>query len=150
MPASDYTPDVDLVARKIMSRTRDQYGNHVGTFTEVTHPTDIEVAAIIDDYITDLAIMIGDDIPQALFDDAANVASIGSAMFVELNFFPDQIDTGRSTYPALKELYEKKLADLISAVTNAIANDGEILVSGGSGYPNYKFPPAGIGFDTVM
>lgn len=150
MPTSDFTPDVDLVARKIMSRTRDQYGNHVGTFTEATHPTDLEVTNIIDDYMTDLAIMIGEDIPDDLFDDAANVASIGAAMFVELNFFPDQIDTGRSTYPTLKELYDMKLTDLISAVSRAIANDGEITPSGSSTRPNYSFPPAGIGFNTVM
>jgi hypothetical protein len=41
--AYEYEPTLDQVARKILSRTRNQFGQLVGTFTTETQPTDAQV-----------------------------------------------------------------------------------------------------------
>jgi hypothetical protein len=152
VPTSDYVPSVDQVARKILSRTKDKFGNEVGTFDENTRPTDTQVANIIDDCMTEIADMIGDDIPEDLWDDAAQVSSIRAAMWVELNYYSDQVNTGRSIYPQLKEEYDAKIKELTSAVTRAIEGGGSVAESGPSGRALYAFPsePPSIGLRTVM
>lgn len=150
MSVSDYTPTKDLVARKVQSRTRDQFGNLAGTFSATTTPTDTNVTAIIGDVITEVADVIGDDIPTALFDDAKNVVALKAAMQVELDFFPDQVNTGRSIYPQLSDQYEKALVRLTRAITMSEAGDGTVDDAGASLRPSYSFPKPTITLDRKM
>ena len=120
IPGSDinFRPTITEVARKIMSRTRDRYGNLVGTFTQNTQPTDTQAAGIITGVLTEIADYIGDEVPEAFRDDAANVAAIRAAMQIELDFYSDQVNTGRSIYPQLKEQYEEALLALTKAMSS--------------------------------
>lgn len=135
----NYVPSVDLVARKISSRTRDEYGNVLGIFTEATTPTDDQVQDIVFDVIGEVAGVVGNDVPDPLISDAANVVAERAAMQVELNFFSDQVNTGRSIYPQLKEMYESDLARLGKAITEYDAT-GSVLDTGMSNRASGSFP----------
>lgn len=143
VPTSDinYKPNVGRVARKNLSRTKDQYGNVRETFTSDTTPTDTQVINIIDDVSTEVADVIGDTVPAALIDDASDVLALRTAMQVELNYFSDQVNTGRSIYPQLKEQYEKALAALTKQI-EMFDVDGNVVVDdgGASLSPAFAFP----------
>lgn len=145
MPTSDYTPTVDQIARKIMSRTRDAYGALVGTFNASTTPTGVQALAVAEDVITEVADVIGDDIPVALFDDASNVAAIRAAMQIELDFFSEQVNTGRSIYPQLEKQYQSAINSLAEAVLQAEAGDGKVENTAPSRRPSYSFPDSSTG-----
>lgn len=147
---SDYRPSADRVARKLLSRTRDAYGNLQGRFSTTTTPTSTQVDEIISDTMTDVADLIGDDIPEALFDDAADLVATRAAMAVELAFFSDQVNTGRSIYPQLEKEYEMEIPRLQKAVTEAEEGDGTVDDAGASNRAQGAFPDASnsIGFKT--
>jgi len=133
-----YAPNVAQVARKILSRTRDQYGNTLGTFNTNTTPTEQQVSAIILDVLPNVADEVGDEIPPEYFDDAAEVVALRAAMQVELDFFPDQVATDRSPYPQLADLYEKELERLRQSISVAV--DGEPVDTAPSNRPSGSFP----------
>jgi hypothetical protein len=137
-----YEPTVDQVARKILSRTRDKYGNVIGSFTPDTLPTDSQAQAITSDVITEVADVVGDVVPDFLINDASNVVAIRAAMQIELDFFPDQVNTSRSIYDQLKAEYESALAALQSAVSSAEAGDTSVVDTNPATRASYSFPQA--------
>lgn len=145
----DWYPSVKQVANKILSRTRNSVGQLAGTFNASTEPTDTQTRSIIGDVITEVADVIGDEIPPELWDDAQNVVALRAAMQIELDFYSDQVNTGRSIYPQLKEQYERALESLAGAVSRAQEGDGSVTSAGAGTEPKYDFPDPGIGFNTV-
>jgi hypothetical protein len=148
VPATDYTPSVVQVARKDLSRTRDKYGNLVGTFNADTQPTDTQVMSLTGDLLTEVADVIGDDIPTPYFDDAANVVALRTAMQIELDYFSEQVNTGRSIYPQLKEQYDTALKNLIKAINSDDPTTPGVEGGGASMRPSYGFPEAKTGWST--
>lgn len=138
----DWRPTITRVAKKILSRTRDGYGNIQGTFTSTTTPADNDVAEIVTNILTEVADSIGDDIPSALWDDAANVAAIRAAMEIETSFFADQVNTGRSIYPQLKDQYDSALARLQRQVTLYAEGGTSVGDTGSGGLASGSFPDA--------
>lgn len=136
-PNVNYLPTVDQVARKILSRTKDNRGNLGGTFTASTTPTDEQVEQIIFDAVKPIADVIGDIVPDELLDDAQDVVALKAAMQVELSFYPDQVNTGRSIYPQLKEELEGKYTGrsyapgALTRLSRAVVqmNEGETTVT---------------------
>jgi hypothetical protein len=128
------------VALKDLSRTRDSYGNLAGTFNQETAPTDDQVIAMIQRLGPAVADAIGDDIPVALYDDAQNVLATRVAMQIELDYYPDQVNTGRSIYPQLEKMYETELARLQTAVQQAEAGGGTVDPTGPSLFAQGSFP----------
>lgn len=129
MATDDWAPTLDDVGALLRSRTRDTSGNEVGTFTAATKPTDRQVASIIEQSVQDLADMTkAEDMPRRFWGSAKRVATLDAAMHVELSFFPDQINTGRSPYPQLKEERDERLkqlrADLESEGTDTSGDTG--------------------------
>jgi hypothetical protein len=116
-PQAEWMPTVQQVADMIISRTKDKYGNEVGTFNADTRPTDTQVIQLINIEADRVSDVIGDDIPQPLWDDAAGVVAERTAMQIELDYYSEQVNTGRSIYPQLKELYEEDLQRLSSQVS---------------------------------
>lgn len=146
----NYFPTVRTVGSKIMSRTKDQFGNVCGTFTTETTPTNDQVEAVIEGIITEVADVIGDQVPEAFIDDAQNLAALRAAMQIELDFFSDQVNTGRSIYPQLREQYLLALDNLSASMSSAIDGEGP-GTQGTSAAPSYWFPPAYIpGLDIVI
>jgi hypothetical protein len=154
VPVSDYTPDVDSVAGFIRARTKTAGGAEAGTFNpaaspqqDMTRPTAEQVTTEIDNALGRVSGVIGPDIDAAYFEDAKRVTALLAAMLVELGYWPEQVNTGRSTYPQLKDLYDEWWEDLLTAL--GISTDtGGGAVPAGAGYPSYGgFPTTAIGME---
>jgi len=140
VPTSDYAPAVQDVANVLRARTKDTNGQEVGTFTAETRPTDAEVTGLITRALNDVAMVVGPDIPPLTFEDAKPVVALRAALLVELGYYPEQINTGRSPYPQLKDLYDGDLKNLVAAVTRAGGDPGE---AGAPMKPVGSFPMTG-------
>jgi hypothetical protein len=92
--------------------------------------------------------VIGADIPEAQFEAAKRASALYSAMLVELGYWPEQVNTGRSTYPQLKELFDEMWEDLLTAL--GISEDaGGGAVPEGAGFSSSGgFPCTAIGMET--
>lgn len=114
MPTSDWTPTPDQVGSILRARTKDANGVEVGTFTDTTRPNLVEVFDLIESAAQDVvtALRLMDDQPQSVWGQLRVLTSLGAAMLVELSFFPEQIQTDRSPYEKLKELYDDRLTRL--------------------------------------
>lgn len=151
MPISDYTPSVAQVADQIPTRTKDQYGNEVGTFNSNTRPTDTQVSRLIGEHVGDVANIIGADIPSELFADANTAVAERVAMAIEMAFFPEQVNSDRSPYKQIKEQYEEDIARL-SRQVQIIAEGGDLSQMSaepsrkavGSFPDTTKYPPYGL------
>ena len=157
MPVSDYTPTVDSVAAYLRARTKTRGGTEAGTFNSQdaaennkTRPTSEEVTEMIGNALRDVSGVVGADIDSAYFDAATDVAALRTAMLVELSYWPDQINSGRSPYPQLKELYDEAWENLLTALgISTDAGGGAVPV--GAGYPSYGgFPTTAIGMEQPL
>lgn len=138
MPASDWTPLVDEVGAQLRARTKTRAGAEVGTFTDETRPTDVQVATMITRGVGDVSMAIsGTEVPVALQADARDLAVIAAAMRIELSYFPEQINTGKSPYQQLKDLYDSRIKDFKSAVEAANAGPG--VIAGAPARPVFHF-----------
>lgn len=137
MPVSDWTPGLADVGAILRARTKDDVGNELGTFSATTRPTDVEVSALISQGVSDVAMVTGSDIPTSTWTDAKSVAALATALRVELSYFPEQINTGRSPYPQLKQLYDDMLKRLLTSIESA---GGDVPASGAPMKPSYNFP----------
>jgi hypothetical protein len=138
----EWTPTLQDVGHVVLSRTRDSNGTVLGTFTSDTQPTDEEVRVLIQKAIDDVMPLIGTDIPEELISEAQNVASIRTAMYIELTFYANEVAMNRSVYPELKALFDEKVATLAKAV--AAIESGESptdALAGAGGDPFYAYPP---------
>lgn len=147
MPSSNYRPTVADVGAILRTRTKTATGDELGTFTADTRPTAVQVGLLIDQALGDVAIEVGEDIPEALWPAAKRVVALGAAVQVELTFFPEQIQPGRSPYPQLLALYEGS-AGRPGALARLVAALGELGPDGAGDVgpsqdnaPAFSFPP---------
>lgn len=153
MPTSDFTPTVDMVGAILRARTKTAGGSEVGTFNSETRPTDVEVQDLAQTAVADLMDAVGPDIADAPGDDpdayrngAKRLAALGTAMLVELTYWPEQVATGRSPYAQLKTLYDDRLKRLVGLLFPGSGDAG----SGGAGAgPGAEALPSGGGFPTT-
>lgn len=106
----EWVPTVEDVAAHLRARTRDSTGAEVGTFTDGTVPTDVQVKDMIDSalpYVLNGLQLAA--IPAVLIERARAMAAIKAAELVEVSYFPEQ-DTG--TVARLRDLFK----DLLPAV----------------------------------
>lgn len=157
--AYSWSPSIEDVADILRSRTKNTSGQELGTFTADTHPQGDQVVSLINKAINDVWLEIGDipdpadvvdvtdkAIATRLNAAAKNVVIIRAAMLVELSYFSDQINTGRSTYPQLLAMYSGNstpgsrgaLQSLVEAVeefnTTGNAQAGDDIL------PDFAFP----------
>jgi hypothetical protein len=145
VPTSDWTPSLERVGALLRARTKDTSGNEIGTFSAATRPTDEQATDLILQAQNDVVSVVGAEVPDPVVADASYVTALGAALLVELSYFPEQIGTGRSPYPQLKELYDERLKRLIAAVEAAggtTAGEGGTALLG----PSYSFPMVGDPF----
>jgi hypothetical protein len=148
--AGSFVPSVDDVGAILRTRTKDNRGRELGTFTEDTRPTDQQALTLIGQAYDDVVAVIDDDIPAASYRDARSVIALRAAMLVELSYWPDQIPLGRSTYAQLKELYDEMLPRLQASVARETEEElsGEMVDT--PLRPVYDFGTQGsIGLDTI-
>lgn len=147
----EWLPGVGDVARYVMSRTKDKYGNELGTFNADTRPTNVQVSEMIPESADRVTDVIGDNIPEVLWADAADVVAERTAMQIELDFFPEQVNTNRSPYAQLKQQYEEDLSRLSKQV-EVVEEGGDLSAVStepsrkavGSFPSTTKYPPYGL------
>lgn len=150
VPIKPWAPSIKDVADLIQSRTRDDFGNVRGTFTNATTPTDSQVFETIQKAVTDIVDRVGDNVPEALWDNVARIVAIRAAMRVELAYFSDQVNTGRSTYPQLKELLKEALDDFAVA-SGTLDENGDVSSTAAGTTARYSFPESPpLGLNTLM
>jgi hypothetical protein len=151
VPSSDYQPELPEVAALVRTRTKDTGGRELGTFSDVTRPTDEEVNNLIAQALSTVESKVGSDIPEKMLPDAKHVVALQTAMLIELTLFPEQVATGRSPYKQYEDMYKDDLATLISDVS-AIEAGGEEGVTGDDTMPLFNFSDGDdelIGWGTV-
>lgn len=146
-PAIPYLPTVDDVGALLRARTKDTFGNEVGTFNANTRPTDVEVAELIDQAAQEVAMFIDTDIPDSANTLASSVVAIDAAMLVELSYWPETVGTTNSAYDRYKELFDLKIVQLQAAVTREELQEGDAVYAGDV---QYQFPPMLPDWDTVI
>lgn len=120
-------PTVQDVANLIRARTKDDFGNESGTFTDSTRPTSMAV----DDHITTAMALVCTRFPPLsaidpdLLPALAGVVAYRAALRVEKSYFPEQVRSDRSAYDQLREEY----LDDLAALTEAIMAGGDVAVA---------------------
>lgn len=144
--AAEYLPSASEVGKILYTRTVDDTGAYLGTFTSKTRPT-LEVASeTIIQAGQDVDKMIGDDIPPSMWDDAKRVVALRAAMLIELTFFPEQIASARSPYDRIKELFDEQIKALSVVIEAQEVAEGLKDSVSGAGMPSFTFPTGpGIG-----
>lgn len=136
---SEWAPTVDDVGALLRSRTKDTNGVEVGTFTPNTRPTQAQVEQILRTAVGDLADMIATDVPERLWPSARRVATYSAALDIELGYFPEQLNTGRSPYVQLKERYDELIKSFRASLEAAGSDPGDDGATT-PGAPSYSFP----------
>lgn len=154
---SEYTPSTREVASYIKNRTVDAYNNFIGDFTDDTIVTGGDVTRIIDQaeelVLRRLKLPPAVDpsvpvppLPEQTVEAIKNLIALLAASMVELNKFSEQIATGRSAYPYLKELFDEMLGWLATDILGEAPGDqaGHVsiwdLVASQSGIARFDFP----------
>jgi hypothetical protein len=121
-PWADWLPSVADVGAVLRARTVDPDGNELGTFTDATRPTGVQVAELIAGGVADVYGEVG-IVPDVLLPQARRVSALGTAILVELSYYPEQTNSARSAYVALRDLYETHLKRLTVAVGEVQSGD---------------------------
>lgn len=135
-----FQPTLPQIGQVIMSRTKNRFGKLTGTFTSETTPDTVQAGQIARNAAQDIATQVGDTVPPALVDDAQRVTAIRAAMLIELGFFSDQVNSGRSIYPQLKLDYEEALMRLQTAIVMIEEGETNVTSQAPSRVPSYHFP----------
>lgn len=132
-----YLPTVDDVARLLRARTRggDAGLTTVGTFDATTTPTRDEVMDLIQIATEDVATQVGAEVPDSVTASARRLVALGTAMLIELSYFPEQTQNGQSPYEHYKELYDDGLPRLVAAASAAGDTDAAGTVGGYTSVP---------------
>lgn len=139
-----YTPTVGQIGALLRTRTVDTSGNELGTFTNATRPTALQVDQLARAAASTLSTYIGNEIPVDLLSDASDLAAIRAAMLIELGYFPEQVTSGRSPYEQYKALWDEavgtpgKPGSFVVAVQQAL-DDDTVDVEGTSSV-DFNFP----------
>lgn len=151
---SEFTPSTREVAAFIKNRTVDEFNNFVGDFTNETTVTAEEVAKIVDQaeelVLRRLKLPPAPEappLPQETVEAVRNLIALLSASIVELTKFGEQIQTGRSPYPQLRELFDMMLGWLATDILGETPGDAGAgglslwdLIQAGSGTAYFNFP----------
>lgn len=113
----------------------------------MTRPTAEGASELIVNAVDDVSGVVGVDVPVAQQPLAKKVVALRAAMLIELSYFTEQVNSGRSSYPQLKTLYDEQFENLLTAL--GISTDaGGGAVPSGAGYPSYgDFPTTAIGME---
>lgn len=136
----NYVPTVREVAALIRSRTKTDMGREEGTFNDKTRPTDEEVVELVEQATADATGDLDYDIPEQAWPAVRALIVIGTAMRVEISYFPELNSGVNSPYDRLERLYNAQMLRVEKAVqreiTEETAGDERAV-----GTVAYGFPP---------
>lgn len=137
-----YLPVVSDIGALLRARTKNQYGDELGTFTDDTRPTDEQVIRLIKLAEGDVAVQLPDDLPEEYYQELHALISLKAAMLVELTHFPEQVRTGRSAYAEYERMFDNQMESLkLELVEEPVPVDGATQNQTFLSFPNY--PTAG-------
>jgi hypothetical protein len=113
------------VAELLRARTKNSSGFEIGTFNDDTRPTSAQVAGLAVQAATHIQVRLGTSAPAEILGDAKGCAAVLAACMAELSFFPEQVQTGRSSYDQLRALLDLRLGVLTSLVAG-VAGELEV------------------------
>lgn len=87
VPRAEVTPSVDEVAKLERTRTVDEYGNELETFTDETRPTAEEALAVIEAAVDDVLASLPGAYWPALYESTKRVVAMRAAQKIEASFF---------------------------------------------------------------
>lgn len=127
-PPAAWWPTPDDVATLLRARTKDDTGRELGTWTDATRPTNVEVQSIIE-----LAARqtVSDEFAGPCERSAFAAINYRAACIVELSYFPEQVRSDRSPYEELKALADAALDELQTCISSGTSDGGD---PGGEGY----------------
>lgn len=122
---SHYLPTLRMVAAHIRVRTVERNTNQFkGTFTANTRPSDDEAWEAVTLAEDDVKADVG-AISPALQGEALravrSLIALRAAMIIERSYYPEQVGTNKSPYPALERDWDKRLPIVTQAVKEAEA-----------------------------
>lgn len=153
---TDLACTVADVAVHIRARTKDSSGNEVGTFTDETRPTDVQVEEAIAQTVKLLHTVVG-GVGEECADAARAAVALGTAADIERSYFPEQSRSDRSVYQFLRDAYTAavegvaqcvlgNLPDVDAEATGVAFGSGTLLAESGVVYDHYTgvyWPPMG-------
>ncbi len=107
-----WKPAVEEVAALLRARTKDDRGEELGTFTETTRPTQVQVEFYINIATGLMVACTGDWLPESLWQFSRYVIATRAAMDIERAYWPEQQDPEDGVYNRLKLEYDKMSASL--------------------------------------
>lgn len=102
-------------ARTVASGTG---GTELGTFTDQTVPTDVQVERLIDQAIRMVILKTGPGIQDEYRDEAKTVVLYLTAALIELSYYKEDIAKQASPYPMLDQNYKDALQALLDSIEN--------------------------------
>jgi hypothetical protein len=135
-----YLPTLADLGALMHARTQDNMGNEAATFNNFTRPTGDEANRLILQAADDVTTAIDTDIPPGAYRYAKQAVIYRAAMLIELGYWPEQINTGRSPYPQYAELFDAFFLNLQSAVNREREESIEGEDVGSPGMAVYSFP----------
>jgi hypothetical protein len=139
-----YLPTLADIGALMRARTVTVMGDEVGTFNEDTRPTGEEVNRLIVQAADDVMAGFDVDIPPGAYRYAKQAIIYRTAMLVELGYWPEQINTGRSPYPQYAAMFDNFMLNLEKAIER---EQGELITGEDAlspGMAAYTFPDTSI------
>jgi hypothetical protein len=107
----DVTPTVAELGSLMRARTKDRFGNEVGTFNDDTRPTGEQAASMIDMAVNLMPLNIP-GLADQYVERAKKAITLLAAVLVENSFYPEQADTDQSAAATYERLYGLVLTSL--------------------------------------
>jgi hypothetical protein len=149
MSTPAYIPTKEEVAALILSRTKDNFGHELGTFTADTRPTNTQADELTEMATNDVTTEFDTDLPTEAMPYVKEAIALRAAMLIERSYYSEQINSNHSAYNALREDYERLMGDgdTIGVIARAIEREAQEELTGEvpmTNNPSYSFPPADL------
>lgn len=123
--SDSYRPTIDQVGSILRARTKDKYGSELGTFTQDTRPTDVQVSDFIDIAIGDTAAALGQSVPSVLWEAISTLVAINTANLIQASYWPEQIEDNSAVFDFWTKWYTDGLKNMAMAVRAENLGDDE-------------------------
>lgn len=101
-------------------------GSEIGTFTDQTKPTGVQVEDLITRSDSEVRARIGQVPPVALYPAVRSLIALRTAMLIEASYFPESSD---DAYQRFRELYQDLLTDLTLSLSGTEPGANTMLAS---------------------
>ena len=116
LPPDLRMPTVADLGAMLRGRTKDNFGNEVGTFNADTRPTASQVAALITLAAADVTAKVAHPIVDPYGDAARSAIALRAAMLIEVSYFPEETESRDSAFGRFERQYRTAVDELGAAL----------------------------------